>query len=306
MSDDVGALLRWLHAHDLPKEVVLACEHSPADRPGRGRQLVVWKGCLSGAPIGVPAQLLALGVERVSVLPCPLNSEGVLAQIRRWQSLTPGLVAVAETKRAIWRGPEPLHLGRIPLPRRALLGLGLRDAQPIPIKADDTTRTLAAIERLSERGQIGRGEGLHARLGGVRLGATGCTACGVCVQACPTGALALRPAAGASELWQRSELCRGEQQCVHLCPIGAMWVQGDMRLGDLLEEPERRLATVASARCARCGGVHPAEEGELCRVCAYRAANPFGSMMPPGQAVSPGQAASPLAADQSRQPGQPQ
>lgn len=119
MSDDVGALLRWLHAHDLPREVVLACEHSPADRPGRRHQLVVWKGCLSGAPIGVPAQLLALGVERVSVLPCPLNSEGVLAQVRRWQSLTPGLVAVAETKRAIWRGPNPCIWADSPAATRA-------------------------------------------------------------------------------------------------------------------------------------------------------------------------------------------
>lgn len=290
MADNVGALLRWLHAHDLPKEVVVVCEHTVAPKLGRGRQLVVWDGCLKDSSIGVPAQVLALGIAKVSVLPCPVDPAGVGAQVARWQSLTPGLVGEAEVKRAIWPGPEPLHLGKIAMPRRVLLGLGLRDAQPIPLKADDTTRTLAAIELLTERGQIGRGEGLQAQLGGVRLGVTGCTACGVCVQACPTGALELRHRAGGSELWQHSELCRGEQQCVSLCPVHAVWVQGPMQLGDLLDEPERRLAAVASARCARCGAAHPAEEGELCQVCAYRAANPFGSMMPPGHAV-PGQAA---------------
>ncbi|WP_461004385.1 4Fe-4S dicluster domain-containing protein [Trueperella pyogenes] len=284
MTDDVAALLRWLHAHDLPREVVLACEHAEKVRAGRRRQVVEWRGCLKDASIGVPAQLLALGIERVSVVPCPVDEAAVRDQVERWKSLTPGLVGdTTPPKRRLFSGPDVLTLGKIPVPRRVVLGLALRDTQPIPIKADDTTRTLAAIELLTGRGLIRRGEGLESKLGGLRLGAAGCTACGVCVQACPHRALELTNDGGGSTLWQHSELCRGEQHCVQLCPAKALWVQGDMRLADLLDDPRRRLAVVASVRCSRCGAPHPAEEGDMCQVCAYRSANPFGSMMPPSQ-----------------------
>lgn len=284
MNDEVSALLRWLHAHDLPSEVVLACEGAHVPKVGRRRQIVVWKGCLTQASIGLPAQLLALGIERVSVLPCPHDHARLDRHLRRWESLTPGLVGYVDLrKRALLAGPAPLRLGQIALPRRVLLGLGLRDKQPIPIRADDTARTLAAIEVLTARGLVSRGEGIHSHLGGVRLGATGCTACGVCVQACPHHALELRHDASGSQLWQNAQECRGEQRCVQLCPVQALWVQGPMRLVDVLDEPQRRLGVVSSARCVRCGAPHPASEGNTCQVCAYRLAHPFGSTMPPSQ-----------------------
>ncbi|QOQ38980.1 4Fe-4S dicluster domain-containing protein [Trueperella pecoris] len=281
MSDDVSALLRWLHAHDLPSEVVLCCEHTPVPRLGRRRQAVVWRGCLDGASIGVVAQLLALGIERVAVAPCSRAGNEVYAQVKRWQSLTPSLVDfLGPRKRPLLTGPEPLRLGHVTIPRRVLLGLGLRDTPPYSLKADDTARTLASIELLTARGLIRRGEGIESKLGGVQLATTGCTACGVCVQACPHSALELVHDAGGSVLWQSADSCRGEQACVRLCPVDAMWVQGPTRLADLLDEPRRRIGIVESKRCGRCGARHPASDGELCQVCTFRAANPFGSVLP--------------------------
>ncbi|WP_407701391.1 4Fe-4S dicluster domain-containing protein [Trueperella bialowiezensis] len=281
MSDDVAALLRWMWAHDLPREVVLACDHAKVPRLGRRCQLVVWNGCLTQASVGVPAQILALGIEKVGVVACSEEPEAMAEQTSVWESLTPRLVyRYTETKRGLLPGPEPLVVGQIGVPRRVLLGLGLRDKPPIPIKADETARTLAALKLLSEQGRVRPGEGLEAKLGGVRLAVSECTACGVCVKACPHGALTLLHYDDSSALWQTSEKCAGEQACVELCPVEGLWVQGDMRLADLLDEPERKLYSINSAACVQCGARHPADEGELCGVCQFRKANPFGSAMP--------------------------
>lgn len=282
MADHVSSLLRWLFAHDLPKEVVLACEHTEVPRLGRGRQAVVWNGCLKDAPVGLPAQILALGVQKVGVLPCEEKPDEVGEQLAAWESLTPRLIYDAGgLKPGIFRSPEALVVGQIPVPRRVMLGLGLRDKPPYLLKGDDTSRTLAALEVLTAKGLVRRGEGLESKLGGVRLGVSACTACGVCVQACPHGALTLLHHETGSVLWQTSELCRGEQLCVELCPVKGLWVQGEMRLADLLDEPERQLFVVESAKCEKCGARHPASEGALCQVCEFRRSNPFGSMAPP-------------------------
>lgn len=282
MSDAVSSLLRWLFAHDLPQEVVLACEHTEVPKLGRKRQGVVWNGCLKDAPVGIPAQILALGVERVGVLPCGENPAEVNAQRETWQSLTPRLVYDAgELKAAMFRGPQVLELGMIPVPRRVMLGLGLTDKPPISLKGDDTSRTLEALEVLTAKGLVRRGEGLESKLGGLRIGVSACTACGVCVQACPHNALTLLHHETGSVLWQTSELCRGEQQCVQLCPVKGVWVQGEMRLVDLLDDPERKLFVVESAVCEKCGARHPANEGPLCQVCQFRRDNPFGTKAPP-------------------------
>lgn len=282
MSDDVSSLLRWLFAHDLPEEVVLACKHTEVPKLGRKRQAVVWNGCLMDTPIGIPAQILALGIKRVGVLPCAVNPAEVAKQRDTWESLTPRLVYDAGMlKTAIFRGPEVLAVGAIPMPRRVVLGLGLRDKPPISLKGDDTSRTLESLEVLAAKGLVRRGEGLESKLGGLRIGVSACTACAVCVQACPHNALTLLHHETGSVLWQTSELCRGEQECVQLCPIKGMWVQGDMRLVDLLDEPERKLFVVESAVCEKCGARHPANEGPLCQVCQFRRDNPFGTMAPP-------------------------
>ncbi len=282
MSDHVPALLRWILAHDLPKVALLACDHSDIERAPRGTQVIVWDSCLKDASIGIPVQLLALGIELVEVLGCSVNPDEVSAQVDSWESLTPGLVTeVATPRRTLLRGPEILELGMIAMPRRTMLGLSSRDKQPIPIKADNTTRTLSAIELLTAKGLIKRGTGLASQLGGVRLGSTGCTACGVCVKACPHGALTLEHHEGQSDLWQISELCRADQACVRLCPVDALWVQGEMRLSDLLDDPQRHLETLYTARCTRCGMRHPADEGPLCKTCSFKSENPFGSTMMP-------------------------
>lgn len=279
----VPALLRWLNAHDLPKEVILTCNHEDASRGPRNTQVVQWDACLKDASIGIVAQLLALGIQKVHVLACTVNPADVSEQVNKWASLTPGYVdGIQAIKKGVLKGPDVLVLGQIPLPRRSMIGMSVRDKSAIPIKADDTERTLKAFEVLQAKGIVKRGEGLEAKLGGVRLGAVGCVACGVCVRACPNDALTLVHEANRSVLWQTSDQCRAEQDCVRLCPEKALWIQGDMRLGDLLDEPERLLETVDTAACEKCGMRHPASEGRLCRTCQFRSENPFGtSFVPP-------------------------
>lgn len=282
MSDPVSRLLRWLVAHDLPKEVALACPHTQVGKAPSGTQLVVWDACLKEASVGIPAQLLALGINRVTVLDCPQDAQAVAAKAAEWESITPGLVArVAELPRSLRHGPETLRLGQIPVPRRVMLGMGFRDDAAIPVKSDDTDRTLAAIELLTAKGLIARGTGLSGQLGGVRLSATGCVACGVCVRACPTGALELIHQEDASWVVENLDRCRTAGECVRLCPEHVMWMVGETSLADLLDTPRITVARVPTAACTRCGMRHPSDEGDLCRTCTFRAKNPFGSVIPP-------------------------
>ena len=258
MSDDVSSLLRWLFAHDLPEEVVLACKHTEVPKLGRKRQAVVWNGCLMDAPIGIPAQILALGIKRVGVLPCAVNPAEVAKQRDTWESLTPRLVYDAGMlKTAIFRGPEVLAVGAIPMPRRVVLGLGLRDKPPISLKGDDTSRTLESLEVLAAKGLVRRGEGLESKLGGLRIGVSACTACAVCVQACPHNALTLLHHETGSVLWQTS-VCR-VRRCVQP-PDQGMWFRRHALV--VLDE----LSVFRQSAVCEMRRRHPASE-RLCQVC---------------------------------------
>ncbi|MFP7696015.1 4Fe-4S dicluster domain-containing protein [Trueperella sp. LYQ143] len=282
MGEEVTALLRWILAHDPPRQIVLCCRETPTAYYGPGTTLVVWDTCLYEASIGLPAQLCALGVGHVGVAECPQHDERCREQLLAWQSLTPTCVSSASpVTRGIRRKHVSLILGEITLPRRMILGLGLSDRSPIPIRADDATRTLAAIDVLRARGLIHSGQAMAAPLGAVDLRAQGCNACGVCVQACPHEALELRHDATGSRLVHHANRCRGERQCLVLCPLHALNADHALPLSDMLQREKRVLAHLETVSCQRCGARHPAYEGDLCQICQFRSAHPFGSMWPP-------------------------
>ena len=87
MSDSVSGLLRWILAHDIPPKVILTCSHSPAHDPGRFDLAVVLQGCVSHAPLGLPAQILACGVSRVEYTRCPHDPAGAQRMHAIWQGL---------------------------------------------------------------------------------------------------------------------------------------------------------------------------------------------------------------------------
>jgi ferredoxin len=116
------------------------------------------------------------------------------------------------------------------------------------------------------------------------LAAEGCTACGVCVRACPHGALNLAAHDGADVLTHTPDLCRGEGACLALCPPGALTSAGPLSFGQLLDAAPTVIAEVATAACAGCGAGHPTGDGALCPACAFRTEHPFGAAPPPALA----------------------
>lgn len=291
MADPTRALLRWLAAHDTPERVLLVCADATLPRAARRTVVVRTEGCVRDVGIGLPAQLLASGVRTVEVLPCPADPDASAAQVDAWSAVLPDGVAPFTPRRRGWSRPEVLVLGRIPIPRRTVLGLGLRDSTALDLDLDDAGRTLAALRLLEESGRARPRETAAEEAVGppapplaaaaARLLVDGCTACGVCVRACPHDALVLDHADGVSTLSHLREQCRSELDCIRLCPVDAYTTTGPLALAELLEEPVTVLATLTTAACERCGARHPADDGALCPTCTYREGNAFGSALPP-------------------------
>ncbi|WP_324653574.1 DUF362 domain-containing protein [Georgenia sp. H159] len=290
MADTTRPLLRWLAAHDTPDRVVLLCDDAVVPTVARRSLVLRLDACVKDTGLGLPAQLLAAGVDVVEVVPCRTHPEETAAQVASWCSvLTDGVVPFSPPTRRRASHPEVLTLGRIPLPRRVVLGLGARDSSPLDLELDDAARTLAAVRLLTDSGRVSARPATPVSPAGgavpagpaAALSVSGCTACGVCVRACPHDALVLEHDGATSTLTHQREACRSELECLRLCPVDAFSTAGPLPLADLLDSPVVTLAEVVTATCERCGAPHPASDGSLCPTCRFRQGNVFGSALPP-------------------------
>ena len=93
----------------------------------------------------------------------------------------------------------------------------------------------------------------YSPLGLVEIDAEGCTGCGSCSQACPTGALDLAEGDTVT-LTFNPTLCTGCAQCVSVCPEQVVKVSRSTDLARLGAGPER-LYEDEAVRCESCGSV---------------------------------------------------
>ena len=160
-----------------------------------------------------------------------------------------------------------------PVSRRQLLR-GTPAGRDADESGDDETRLLASLRALGV-------EPVDVPSPGPVLQVEGCTACGVCVRACPHQALELRLAAGLGTLLHRPDRCRGEQQCVATCPEQDVRAVGQQPWPVVLAGEALPLATLSTGACRRCGATIPrTSPGDLCGPCAQREREPFGWRVP--------------------------
>jgi ferredoxin len=300
-DDPTRRLLDWLSALDPPSLALLGCAHAdlppiPPDAVG-----IRAAGCLVDAGISLPAQILAGGVPAIEVIECPQRPAASQRQLREWGELLVGIGPATVRPRPGFRqrrGPV-FDLGSPGLSRRAVFGLPTGRHATLDPADDDAARAIAALRLLHDQGRTRSAPVAEPAAApaspppadadhpAVSLVAGACTACGVCVKACPHGALELLTTGSATVLRHHVDACRADLSCVQLCPPGVLGVAGRLPLIDLARTTVTELATVATARCQRCGALHPAAEGTLCAVCSARAADVFGSFTPPGRPVLP-------------------
>ena len=123
-----------------------------------------------------------------------------------------------------------------------------------------------------------------SNLGLVRLAADNkCTACGICARACPTGAMQFVEGENNSyRLTITPAQCTNCGICLDLCDPKSLQRNGVPTFGELLGAEPQVLRTGTLKECYRCKQKFADHiEGNLCSVCAYRKANPFGSRMLP-------------------------
>jgi energy-converting hydrogenase A subunit P len=121
-----------------------------------------------------------------------------------------------------------------------------------------------------------------SNLGLVRLAADDkCTACGICVRTCPTGAMKFESENNSYRLTVSPAQCTNCGVCIDLCEPKSLRHDGVPTFGQLLGVEPQVLRAGGLKECWRCKQKFADHiEGNLCPICAYRKANPFGSRIP--------------------------
>ena len=99
-----------------------------------------------------------------------------------------------------------------------------------------------------------------------------CTACGLCVKVCPTGALEMHQNETAYQLDVTVSKCLGERcrLCSLICPVKAVTVVSSSTLAEAGGGSVRILRAGALKPCAKCGVPTAVVEGEaLCHACEW-------------------------------------
>ncbi len=107
-----------------------------------------------------------------------------------------------------------------------------------------------------------------------------CTACGLCANQCPTGALNLLQDRERFALEFIPLACIGCKVCEGYCPTKAVRVKPTFSFPSVLRHPKLNLVMGELKICQKCGKLFgPLEGEELCRICQH-------SLYPPGESLA--------------------
>lgn len=291
--DETDRLLQTAAALPVRAEIDLACRYAPVREAEPGVDAIVEAGgCLAALGAAAYVGLAAAGVERIGVRvegcgQCPIGSlvtaiaqaaetAGVLAAI-------PITVKDAPTPGAVRKPVHATHAR--PISRRGLwqrlAGGGARPAAPTPTEVEEPegggkrlpSERKALLGALAELPAERRANGpAFPRLS---VAAT-CTACQVCANVCPTGAI-LFAADGETFSLQFAPLaCTDCGLCLQLCAPQALQPAGKLAYDDAHPAV---LHTGQQRECKRCRALF-AGAGDLCPACDFRRRNPTGMRLP--------------------------
>jgi len=292
-NDDLSPLLRWLGDQPDARKVWLVC-HDEARSVHAPPEVTVVRllGCAgeltSASYLEAAAAGATTGIElNVLVCSCP----------QAWR--IGASIALANTLLAAWPGGPTVgcnavekghrrvrvnDISRLAVSRRRLLFLSRLDHVWMPeVQRDQRCRTLAALRCL--RTKLGSPDALSdLEAPSARLAAGECTACGVCVRACPSGALCIQQGddgAGGFALSVSLASCVDCDRCLELCPSGTLTKVGQAAWARLIDDESEVVAVGSADRCSHCGGVFAGgAAGSYSPLCRFKMENPFGSRMP--------------------------
>lgn len=249
-----------------PRGILFTCAHSAvAVEPLHPWWMPLRLPCLAMAPPTWYLAPLGLGACAVGVRPCSDGCHGTLAEVvrERVQFCQDFLEAIGAPPELIQYRPA---LDRPPVDRGSGIGLpGSEDGLPEPAFSVQPKVIAAILLELARRSSQDRPAALAsdtstfshpaAPLGIVEIDEDTCTGCGLCADACPTGALRFETTVEQSTLHFEAASCVACGQCLSICPErarGAIRVQRAIAWGRL-RSGEQVMTRDLVARCVRCG-----------------------------------------------------
>ena len=276
-----ASLLRWIS--DEEPAITLICGSATRTYSKSTTPLRV-EGCIADTPLSLAPQILACGAEALSVdvdaCECA-NRERARERFESWQRLLGPRIREYQGKPPRFRPAQEVLANSAPVSRRALFGLSSDSSLPVDISGNESAQLSAALVSLGIEPEIA--DEFASPPSAPSLKISGCTACGVCVSACPTHALALENSnekgSTTAVLIHDRTICEGTARCIELCPEGAI-SRGDTL--SLAEMKRVEVARVQTTKCRKCQSLFEDDGEDLCPTCRRVEQDPFGSWLPPG------------------------
>lgn len=258
--------LQWLAAADPVDNLVLLCADAAPLALGKRDAGLALPGHTQELTAAEAAQLLVQGASYLQLCPCPEQDP-----LARLQAVLGDLVRPYAPPERASRRPQIMDVATGLVPRRTLLPT--RSDSALTLSASSSWRSFEAFHDLAAAHAIYRPKAFSEA---DALHCLRCSTCATLIEQCRANAN--RNVTARAAATDFSALCPACQVAVHYCP--------NRSAAD--EEGAATLASFTATQqdgeqlqpCEKCKNPHPAAEGELCRMCAYREQHPFTAAMP--------------------------
>jgi len=111
--------------------------------------------------------------------------------------------------------------------------------------------------------------------GKIKIEEKKCSACGICLALCPTGAISIKLDTDQQLFYFKSSLCTNCFLCKEACPEDAIDFDENIALTDILEGEAKVVINIELTSCIICGEMITAGKNKLCPTCRKRQMAPI-------------------------------